>query len=264
MGALGRSGRSPLTTQLRLAERSRVDVLGSLVDDVDMRAAADRIASLIANGTPAQVVTFGAEMAIHALRYPSYRDAVNAADLVVADTVGVVWAARMLGTPLPERVAGIELVERLCEAGAGPVYFLGAAEGVAAGAAAALSSRHPALRVAGSHHGFFADAESDAIAGAIRASGARLVLVALGMPRQEFWIRQHLSALGAATCIGVGGAFDVWAGKAVRAPASWRRAGFEWLYRLLREPSRIGRQLVLPEFALRVLVQALRKPNKPL
>jgi N-acetylglucosaminyldiphosphoundecaprenol N-acetyl-beta-D-mannosaminyltransferase len=111
------------------------------------------------------------------------------------------------------------------------------------------------MRVAGTRHGFFAESETPTVVDDIRASGASLVLVALGFPRQEFWIRDNLKALGAVTCIGVGGAFDVWAGKSKRAPESWRRAGLEWLYRLVTEPRRLGRQLALPEFAIRVLFQ---------
>ena len=239
--------------------RVRVDILGCGVDRIDLAGAAERISSYIEARAPAQVVTFGAEMAIHARRYPLYREVVNGAELVIADTIGIVWAAYMLGEPLPERVPGIELVERLCELGVGPAYFLGAQAGVAERAAAELTRRHSALRVAGTHHGFFAEEEAPAIAGLVRSSGARLVLVALGVPRQELWIREHLPQLGTVVCIGVGGAFDVWAGKVARAPESWRRAGLEWLYRLVREPRRLGRQLVLPEIAVRVLAQSLRK-----
>lgn len=220
-----------------------------------MDDAVARVESFVADGRSAHVVTFGAEMAVRAARDASYRSVVNAADLVVADTVGVVWAMRRRGSSLRARVAGIELVERLCDAVHVPVFFLGGVEGVATDAAAALKDRHPSLVVAGVHHGYFSDSDSGGVADLIRASGARLVLVALGVPRQEFWIRGNMRALGLATCIGVGGAFDVWSGRARRAPESWRRAGFEWLYRLLSEPRRLGRQLALPEFALRVLTQ---------
>ena len=220
-----------------------------------MDDAVARIESFVSDGRAAHVVTLGAEMAVRATRDPSYRAAVNNAELVVADTVGVVWAMRRSGSTLRERVAGIELVERLCDAVRVPVFFVGGAEGVATEAAAALKQRHPSLVVAGVQHGYFADTASPSIGERIRASGARLVLVALGVPRQEFWIRDTLRSLGPATCIGVGGAFDVWSGRSPRAPEAWRSAHLEWLYRLIREPRRLGRQLALPEFALRVLVQ---------
>jgi len=239
-----------------LTERARVDILGCGVDLVDTAEALNRIVTFIRDDRPAYVVTFGAEMAVRACHDAGYRTVVNAADLVVADTVGIVWASRVLGLPQRERVAGIELVERMCEITSGSVYFLGGAAGVAAAAAAALATRHPRLHVAGSRHGYFSKEEEPAIVDEIRASGASVVLVALGFPRQEFWIRDNLKALGPVTCIGVGGAFDVWAGKTKRAPESWRRAGMEWLYRLIAEPRRLGRQLALPEFAVRVLIQA--------
>jgi len=239
-----------------LTDRTRVDILGCGVDLVDTAEALNRIVTFIRDDRPAYVVTFGAEMAVRACHDAGYRVAVNTADLVVADTVGIVWASRVLGLPLRERVAGIDLVERMCEITSGSVYFLGGADGVAAAAAAALTSRHPKLRLAGSRHGYFSKEEEPAIVDEIRASGASVVLVALGFPRQEFWIRDNLKALGSVTCIGVGGAFDVWAGKSRRAPESWRRAGLEWLYRLATEPRRLRRQLALPEFAARVLVQA--------
>ncbi|HYK52319.1 MAG TPA: WecB/TagA/CpsF family glycosyltransferase [Candidatus Eremiobacteraceae bacterium] len=245
------------------AGRSRIDVLGCGVDPVDMDDAVARIESFVSDGRAAQVVTFGAEMAVRATHDPSYQAAVNNAELVVADTVGVVWAMRRAGSTLRDRVAGIELVERLCDAVRVPVFFLGGAEGVATEAAAALKQRHPSLIVAGVHHGYFADSASSSVAEQVRGAGARLVLVALGVPRQEFWIRDNLRGVGPATCIGVGGAFDVWSGRSPRAPESWRRAHLEWLYRLVREPSRLGRQLALPEFAIRVLTKNARVAQKP-
>ena len=253
MGGAGRTAvDARLTGAFVLVRRVRVDVLGCGVDPVDMDDAIARVESFVTDGRSAQVVTFGAEMAVRAARDASYRSVINAADLVVADTVGVVWAMRRRGAVLRDRVAGIELVERLCDAVRAPVFFLGGAEGVATDAAAALKDRHPSLVVAGVHHGYFSDGESASVADSVRASGARVVLVALGVPRQEFWIRDNLRALGPATCIGVGGAFDVWSGRARRAPEPWRRAGFEWLYRLVTEPRRFGRQLALPEFVVRV------------
>jgi N-acetylglucosaminyldiphosphoundecaprenol N-acetyl-beta-D-mannosaminyltransferase len=235
-----------------------LDVLGCRVDNVDAAGAVARIRDLLDTARAAHVVTLGPEMVMHAQGDPAYRAVLDAADLVVPDTVGIVWASRVLGKPLRERVAGIELVEKVLDEIDQPVYLLGAADGVAREAADALRSRHPNLRVAGMHNGYFTDAESSDIADAVRAAGARVVLVALGFPRQEFWIHENLSRLGPAVCIGVGGAFDVWAGRVKRAPEAWRRAGLEWLYRLVTQPSRLGRQLALPAFALRVLIQASR------
>jgi N-acetylglucosaminyldiphosphoundecaprenol N-acetyl-beta-D-mannosaminyltransferase len=225
-----------------------------------MEGAQRRILELINAHRHAQVVTLGAEMAMLARRDPSYRDLVNAADLVVPDTIGVVYAARLLGCRMPQRVPGIELVERLCAECARlglPIFLLGGAAGVAEGAAAALQTRYSGLSIAGTQHGYFEDRDSATIASRIASSGARLLLVALGFPRQEFWVRDHASELGALTCIGVGGSLDVISGRTARAPEVARRLGLEWLYRLVREPRRLGRQLALPQFAWLVALQAL-------
>lgn len=206
-------------------------------------------------------MTFGAEMAVLASRDAEYRAAINGADLVVPDTVGVVWASRVLGHRLRERVAGIDLVQRVLRESAAAsirVFIIGAAAGVADSAARVLAAQFQSVVICGMHHGYF-DRDHDAdVAQLVRASGANLVLVGLGFPLQEYWIRDNVGALGAAVCIGVGGALDVWAGRAARAPSAWRKAGLEWLYRLLREPSRLRRQLALPRFVALVLAQAMR------
>jgi N-acetylglucosaminyldiphosphoundecaprenol N-acetyl-beta-D-mannosaminyltransferase len=236
-------------------------VLGCRVDRVDSAAALARIEQLLNAGTAAQVVTLGAEMANLAYGDARYRAVVNAADLVVPDTIGIVLASRWIGVPLRERVAGVDLLERLCAFAAPkglPVYLLGGAPGVARAASVALMQRHTGLRIAGADHGYFEDSEDAVISDRIAASGARLVFIGLGFPRQEYWIRDHLARLGTAVCIGVGGSFDVLSGMRSRAPLAMRRLGLEWLYRLVREPRRLRRQLALPLFAARAAGQALR------
>jgi len=243
------------------ASASSLTVLGCRVDRVDTDAAIARIDQLLAQGTPAQVVTLGAEMANLAHGDARYRGVLNSAALVVPDTIGIVLASRWIGAPLPERVAGIDLIERLCALAAQqglPIYLVGSAPSIAAGAALALEQRHAGLKIAGAESGFFRDDASRAICERIRNSGARLVFVGLGFPRQEHWIHDHLSELGPAVCIGVGGSFDVISGRLTRAPLAVRRVGLEWLYRLVREPRRLRRQLALPLFAARAAGEALR------
>jgi N-acetylglucosaminyldiphosphoundecaprenol N-acetyl-beta-D-mannosaminyltransferase len=247
-------------TQAQASAGSLV-VLGCRVDRVDTGAALARIEQLLSAGTAAQVVTLGAEMANLAHDDARYRDIINAADLVIPDTIGIVLASRWMGMPLPERVAGIDLIERICTLAAQrglPVYLLGGAPGVARAAGVTLMQRHAGLRVAGAEHGYFEAAQDAAISDRIAGSGARLVFVGLGFPRQEYWIRDHLARLGAAVCIGVGGSFDVLSGRRARAPVAMRRLGLEWLYRLVCEPHRLRRQLALPLFAARAAGQALR------
>jgi N-acetylglucosaminyldiphosphoundecaprenol N-acetyl-beta-D-mannosaminyltransferase len=231
-----------------------------------MDEAQQRIAQFLDERRFAQVVTLGSEMAMLARRDPAYREVVNAADLVVPDTIGVVQAARLLGRPLRERVAGIELIERVSSACARDrigIFLLGGAHAVAEQAGAALQRRYPGLVIAGTHDGYFSDADEQAVIERIRASGARLVLVALGFPKQEIWVRKHAVDLGPVVCIGVGGSLDVISGRVQRAPEAIRRLGFEWLYRLVKEPRRLGRQLALPQFAFLVAGQALRERFAP-
>ena len=236
-----------------------VRILGCRVDRVDMAGAVERIASFIEAGRFAQIVTLGAEMANLAYRDEHYRDIINAADLVVADTVGIAIASRWLGRPVPARVPGIDLLERLCTesvARGWRMFLLGGSDGVATQAGAALAGRHAGLQIADAQHGYFPAEDGESVARRIRESGARLAFVGMGFPRQEYWISEHRNALGPVTCIGVGGAFDVVSGRMPRAPLAIRRAGLEWLYRLVREPRRFARQLALPVFAARALRQA--------
>jgi N-acetylglucosaminyldiphosphoundecaprenol N-acetyl-beta-D-mannosaminyltransferase len=232
----------------------RVWVLGVPFDSVRLKEAAQRVASLVASGGAHLVVTANPELVMAAHRDPRVMEVVRQAALVVADGIGVVWASRRLGTPLPERVPGIELMDALCGLAAlqgWPVFLLGGLPGVADRAALALQRRHPGLRVAGTHHGYFRDDEP--VVRAVAGSGARLLFCGLGSPRQELWLAENVDRLGVRVAMGVGGSLDVLAGRSARAPAWLRRLHLEWLYRLLREPWRWRRQLDLVRFAWRVL-----------
>ena len=208
---------------------------------------------------PAQLaVSFNPELVMRAQKNPAAAEALLGADLRYPDGVGAVWAASRQGAAGLERVPGIELAEKVLDAAAREglgVYFLGAAEGVAEEAAEAMRLRFPGLLVCGTHHGYFpADPEEEAgVAAAVRESGAAILLVAMGAPRQEIFMFQHRDELGVAVALGVGGSFDVWAGRVARAPEWTQRMRVEWLYRLARDPRRVRRQLALPRFVLKVL-----------
>jgi N-acetylglucosaminyldiphosphoundecaprenol N-acetyl-beta-D-mannosaminyltransferase len=162
---------------------------------------------------------------------------------------------------LKHRVTGVELVDRLCARAAREgirVFLFGGAPGVAEEAAAKLCERYSGLQIAGTRNGFFSPDESAAIAQQIRGSGAQLLFVGMGFPKQEFWLAEHLGETGCGAGIGVGGSFDVISGKVERAPAAWRRFGLEWLYRLAKEPHRWRRQLALPHFVLLVAAESVR------
>lgn len=243
-----------------------LEILGCRLDPIDADEATERILGFMRERTGAQIVTLGTEMVVYAQRDDAFRRIVNACALSLCDTVGLLLVARRRGAHLEGRVTGVELIEHLARRAAGEelsVYLLGGAEGAAADAAAVLEARFPGLLIAGVRNGYFAPEESGQIAAEIRASGAALLLVGLGSPRQERWLAEYLAASGAGAGIGVGGSFDVIGGRAERAPVLWRRLGVEWLYRLVKEPHRWRRQVALPYFAWLVALDALGlRPKK--
>jgi N-acetylglucosaminyldiphosphoundecaprenol N-acetyl-beta-D-mannosaminyltransferase len=242
-----------------------VEILGCRLDAIDADAATDAIAAFAKNSTGAQIVTLGTEMVVYAQRDARFRAIVNACSLSLCDTVGLLAVARRRGAALQQRVTGVELIEHLCARAARDgiaIYVFGGADGVADAAARALRARCPGLNVAGTRSGFFEPTQSDAIAAEIRASGARLLFAGLGSPRQEFWLAEYLHATGAGAGVGVGGSLDVISGKVDRAPEAWRRRNLEWLYRLVKEPSRWRRQLALPYFVWLIALDNLRRKRR--
>lgn len=231
----------------------RIDVLGVGFDNVTRDEAVDRAMAMIEEGGSHYVVTPNPEIVEVCRENPAAMAAVSGADLVLADGIGVVKGAAMLGTPLRERVPGIEfaagLMARLAQAGRS-LYLLGAKPGVAELAAANLKDAHPGLIVCGTHDGYFR--EDGPVVEEIRAAAADVVFVCLGAPKQELWMVEHGPATGAHLMVGLGGSLDVFAGVVERAPEGFQKLGLEWLYRLAKEPKRIGRMAKLPL----VLVQA--------
>ncbi len=240
---------------------SRVEILGVGFDPVDLDGAVERITAFIARRRPHLVVTANVEMVMRARRAPDLREILAHAALVVADGVGVVWGARWLGRPLPGRVPGIDLATRLCGEASRRgwrVYLLGGAPGIAAAAAARLREGHSGLAIVGIGNGYFGPEEDTDVVRAIRDASPTLLLAGLGAPRQERWLSRHLDALGVPVVMGVGGTLDVWAGRTRRAPRIMQALGLEWCYRLLRQPSRLSRQLAIPHFIAVVSLHRLR------
>ncbi|KYH33596.1 WecB/TagA/CpsF family glycosyltransferase [Neomoorella mulderi] len=237
-------------------------VLGNRVDPLTLAGAVARVTEFIRAGTPHHVVTLNAEIAYRAYCEPELQALINRAHLVTADGAGILWAARKLGTPLPERVTGIDLLQALAVAGARQgwrFYLYGAAPGVAEAAAARLQKEHPGLVVAGTSHGYLSSREIPGLIEAIKAARPHILLVGLGAPKQEYWIASHLEELQVPVAMGVGGSFDVLAGRVQRAPAWVQRLNLEWLYRVIQEPGRVKRTLALPKFMLVVLRQAHKR-----
>lgn len=232
----------------------RVDILGVGFDNFTMDEALVRGRALLDLPGAHYVVTPNPEIVELCRENDAARAAVNGADLVLPDGIGVIHGAKLLHTPLRERVPGVEFGERmiaLCAQEGKSVFLLGAKPGVADAAGQRLREKYPGLRIAGTHDGYFSD--DAAVAALIRACGAELVLVCLGAPKQELWMQTWGQATGARLLLGLGGSMDVYAGTAQRAPAFFRDHGLEWFYRLVKNPSRLGRMMKLPLFLIHVM-----------
>ena len=233
----------------------RVNILGVDVDAVTMAEAVDVVRRAMDTRAGVMVATANAEMLMRATHDEELRRILNASALVVPDGAGTVWAARHLGHAMPERVAGYDLAQELlrCAPAEGRrVYFFGSAPGVAEKAKAKAEQPYPGIEIVGVRNGFFSPADNAAIIAEIRAARPDLLLVALGVPKQEKWIAAHLAELDVPVAIGVGGTLDVMAGVMKRAPYWMQRAKLEWLFRGLMQPKRAGRLLALPKFVLKV------------
>ena len=235
-----------------------MQILNCRIDKVNMQSTLDFIARAIPGDSCQQIITLNAEGIYLAQEDAAFRNIINTAALVTADGSGVLWAAKQLGSPLPERVTGIDLLQAACKHAANQgwrIYLLGAAPGVAEQAAAKLQESYAGLQIVGIDHGYFRGQEA-ALISKINTAKPDLLIVALGMPMQEKFIHTHLAELKTAIAIGVGGSFDVVAGNIKRAPRLLQRLRLEWLWRVILQPSRLPRILVLPKFMLLVKKQA--------
>ncbi len=271
-----RSARAMARAAATVARPSRpaipqpVDILGVPMHPVSLEQAAELALRWAAGDGPMRwIVTLNPEMVMQAQRDPGFGSLLALADLLVPDGVGTVWAGRMLGVAVVGRVPGIELAERILERAAQtrlPVFLLGGRPGTAEQAAARLRERLPGLVVAGWAHGYLEPGgqEEQAVLGRIASARPAVLLVGMGSPLQERWLARHRGQLAGSVrlAMGVGGSLDVWAGRTPRAPGWMRRAGLEWLFRLLREPRRARRMLALPAFAGRVVLQSLARRGR--
>jgi len=231
-------------------------ILGVRVGNFTYDTLLAEVERVMAEGRKTMIVAINPEKVMKARTDAALRKLLNEAEMPIADGIGVVLASRLRGGAIRERVTGIETMLCLCRHAAAkgyPVFLLGAKPGVAEQAARILQERYPGLAVAGTQHGYFKDERE--VVERINRSGARLLFVAMGSPRQEYWIRRHMDELAPRVFQGVGGSFDVICGNIPRAPVWMQRMGLEWLYRLLKEPTRWRRQLALPKFLWLVLTR---------
>ena len=234
-------------------------ILGVRFDAVTMQQAVDTAMDRLRACRKGYVVTPNPEIVDLCRKDSAYRDIVNRAALVLPDGIGIIYAAKILSEPVSGKVAGVEFAEHLVSAMAKEhmrLFLLGAKPGVAEQAGKNLCAKYPGLVLAGTHDGYFSDPQT-AVDAVNACGGADVVFVCLGAPKQEKFMAQYQDALDATLLCGLGGSLDVFAGVAKRAPDIFIKLGLEWFYRLLKQPSRIGRMMTLPKFLLIVIGQRL-------
>ena len=268
--ACSHGGEGPYITlrpEILEAFRDRIDFDGVLIDRTCIAETVPLIRAFLNDRRPRQIVTVNLDFLAIAARDPEFRATINQADLAVADGMPLVWLSHLLGLPLAERVTGNDLVDQCCRVAAergGSVFLLGAAPGVASKAASHMRQRYPGLKIAGAYSppfGPLSAEEDQKIVAMIRAARPDVLFVALGAPCQDRWIADHREQLGVPVSIGVGCVLDVLAGVVNRAPAWMQRAGLEWSYRLLQEPSRLWRRYFVDDLPMlgRLTLGALRR-----
>jgi N-acetylglucosaminyldiphosphoundecaprenol N-acetyl-beta-D-mannosaminyltransferase len=242
----------------------RVSLLGVTIDALTLRQTIAEVDRIIAVGRPLQQCSVNASKVVLMHKDPRLLGIIRACGLVNADGQAVVWASRVFGRPLPERVAGVDLFEALLAHAAArgySVFLLGATRSVVQATAARAGREHPGLRVAGAHDGYWGE-DDDEVVREVRASGADILFVAMPSPRKEYWLAERLDDLGVTFAMGVGGSFDVYAGQVDRAPRWMQRLGLEWLFRFAQEPARMWRRYLVgnAEFVLLVARYKLGRP----
>lgn len=239
-------------------QAEQIAMLGAKIDNVNMTEAMNRISSYIIEGGIHQVITLNAEILYQAQQNERLLALINKADLVTPDGSGIVWGANHFGTPLKERVSGIDLLWEICRVApehGWTVYLLGAAPGIAEKASENLQEKFPGISIVGVRNGYFDvnnQAEVEGILKDVAGKTPDVLFIAMGAPRQEYFIEDYREALKAKVAIGVGGSFDVVAGAVKRAPVFMQKMGIEWLWRLICQPSRWKRMMNLPRFVLLV------------
>jgi N-acetylglucosaminyldiphosphoundecaprenol N-acetyl-beta-D-mannosaminyltransferase len=241
--------------------RSFFRLLGSRIDRLTSDEAREIVRGLAVSDQPHHIVTANTLMILEAEKDTELRRILETAAVVVPESWGVLWASRRVGSPLAEFVPGIDLLLALCREAAQErqrVYLLGAKPGVAEAAANVLAEQFPGLTIVGARDGYFTPQEEQEVIRSIREAHPHYLFVGLSVPAQEKWIARHLRSLDVPVVMGVGGSFDVLAGRLKRAPVWMRRLGLEWVYRTLQEPWRLQRIKNLPVFMRRVLAQKKR------
>lgn len=234
----------------------RVNILGVNVDMVTISEATDKILDFLCEDKLHCVYTPNSEIIMEAYRNQDFNEILNAADLLTADGIGVVYAAKYLKKPIKERAAGYDVAKLLLQKISytnHKLFLFGGKPGVGDLAKKNMQKDYPGLNIVGVRNGYFTDDEEEEIINEINASGADILFVCLGAPRQEKWIHKNKDKLKVRVAMGVGGSIDVFAGTVQRAPDFFCKTGLEWFYRLMKEPWRAKRMMDLPRFAMTVV-----------
>ena len=247
----------------------QIDLLNVRVDRVDFSAVMGQIRQAIQLRQPRQLVTVNVDFIKLAKADSNFRRLINTSDISVADGMPLLWAARLIGAPLPERITGTDLVLGCAQIAAEEghrLFLLGAAPGVAEQAGAELQRRFPGLTICGSYappFGNWAEDEDRRIIQRVQAARPDVLFVAFGAPRQDVWIREHMAELNVPICAGIGGALNFLAGKIRRAPQWMQDFGLEWLYRVAQEPGRLWKRYLLEDLPifLQLLAQTRITPD---
>ena len=238
----------------------RIDILGVPVDCVNMEQAVAAVDAMIEGENPQSIIAVNPEKVMKGRQDPDLLRQLHRSGLLSPDGIGVVIAARIFGLAKMERVPGSELMPAICELAANKgyrIFLFGADPEVNQKTHDILLRRYPGIRIVGNRDGYLSDSEMSSLVSEISSSGADILFLALGSPRQELWMRKYLNNSNVKVCQGVGGTFDVIAGKVRRAPAIFRNLHLEWFYRLLSNPRRMLRQTALPQFLIAVMKKRL-------
>lgn len=230
----------------------RIQMMGCAVDNLDMEESLAVVESFIRSGRPHQHVVVNVDKIVKASRDPGLRRIINDCDLINADGMPVVWASRLLGKPLKERVTGVDLFEALMARAAQKgwrVFLLGAREEVVSGVARLYPARYPGLTIAGYRNGYWSQAEEEEVVAQISAARPDILFVAISSPTKEAFLARYQAAMKVPFAMGVGGTFDVAVGHVKRAPVWMQKAGLEWFYRFLQEPRRMFRRYFIEDMA---------------
>jgi len=244
----------------------KINMLEVFIDFVDMEDACERAKMFAVGDRFRYIFTPNPEIIMLAQKDEEFKRVLNSADMLVPDGIGIVWASWFYGKKLPERVPGFDIMADLIAWGAShgwKFYLLGGKPGTVDRAKKNLEKVYPNINVVGTHHGYFEENKDEEIIAHINLCCPNIILVGMGAPRQEKWIFKNRRKLNVRLAMGIGGALDIISGKTKRAPEIFTRFGMEWLYRLIKEPARIIRMIVIPLFFIKVIFETKMKDFNP-